>query len=295
MGGEEFVRAEVQLSVDVANLAYASSGIGSELRLVHVMRTEYEEIDAWEYLDHVNFLYYPDDGRMDDVLVMRDVTGADFASVLIDGRDALGQVETCGMAPVMQPHLVNPDFEPLAISIVSIQCAATDWTLAHEVGHNRGCAHNREDAGLPGAYSYSYGHRFDAGGGHYSTVMAYNDSQGNYTRIPYFSNPDVEYSGVPTGVVPGLVGEAHNALTHDQTAALCAAFRIERTFVEFGWTGTSDGSYVAPFASLAEALSEARDGGGVVLMNSDPAYSGVLQLPRLIMAGDSGSAVLGGN
>ena len=37
---------------------------------------------------------------------------------------------------------------------------AQAYVLAHEVGHNRGCAHNREDAGVPGAYDYAYGHRF---------------------------------------------------------------------------------------------------------------------------------------
>ena len=295
MGGWDFIRAEAQLAVDAANLTYLNSGIASTLRLVHVMATDYEEISAWEYLDHVNFLWYPDDGKMDEVLVMRDRVGADFVCMLIDGREFDGSVKTCGMAPLMQPDEINHDFEDLAISVVSVQCATANWSLSHEVGHNRGCAHNREDAGVGGAYPYAHGRRFTGTDeAWYHTVMAYGFLSGESTRIPYFSDPGIFYAGFPTGVAPGLVDEAHNVLTHGNTAVVCAGFRPERTFVQFGWAEFSNGFILFPYPDLLQAMSNSRDGGTIVIQNSDPGFTGVLEDPRSFDHDGSGSAVLGG-
>jgi len=295
MGGTAQILAEAQLSVDVANQAYGNSAIGSELRLVHVVETQYDENLAWEYLDHVNYLYYPDDGQMDELPPLRDRVGADFVSLFIDGRDALGDVYTCGIAPVMSSDRIQPWFEIQAISVISVQCASAKWSFAHEVGHNRGCAHNREDAGIDGAYPYSYGHRFDVGANGYRTVMAYDNSNGDYTRIAHFSNPDIDWAGIATGVPVGWSGEAHNAQTHNQTSALCAGFRAERTFVQFGWTDPSTGLLAAPFATIPNAVSEARDGGHIVLMNGDASLTGTLGGPHTYVTDEAGGVVLGGN
>jgi hypothetical protein len=295
MGGFDFIRAEAQLAIDAANLAYDNSIIAADLRLVHTMSTDYDENTAWDYENHLEFLWYPDDGNMDNMLVNRDLVGADFVCVFIDGRDTMGDVPVCGIAPVMQSDEVNPDFEDLALSIVSVTCATENWSLAHEVGHNRGCAHNRQDATIDGAYSYSYGRRFvGADDGWYRTVMAYDHFQGGYTRIPYFTNPDVYYAGVPTGVTPTFDGEAHNALTHDNTAPVCAGFRDERTFVMFGWTEFSDGLILTPFATIAEAVAGSRDGGTIVIQNDNASYTGTIPGARTYVHDGPQSVVLGG-
>lgn len=300
MGGWEQVRAECQLAIDSANIAYDLSDYPGELRLVHVMSTPYEESTAWDYLDHWIYLAVPDDDEMDDVLVMRDRVGADFVSLLIDGRDSLGEVRTCGIARVMQEGEVGPGFGPLAMSVVSIQCAAENWSLAHEVGHNRGCAHNREDASVLGPWSYGYGHRwFDDEGIGYRTIMSYDSApEGEpaiHTRIPYLSNPDASYFGDPVGVPIGQVGEAHNAQVHINTTTVCAQFRTERTFVLWGFSGVPNGLFLTPFPSLSEGLSASRDGGAIVLLNDNPDFTGILELPRSYHADGGDPAVLGGN
>ncbi len=247
------------------------------------------------FSDHLEYLWYPDDGHMDNMLTMRESVGADVVCVLIDGRNTMGDVPTCGIAPVMQPDAINGYFEDLALSIVSVQCATDNWSLAHEVGHNRGCAHNRQDASVNGAYTYSFGLRFvGSDEGWYRTVMAYDHFQGGYERIPYFTNPDVEYAGVPTGVPVGLEDEAHNALTHDNTASVCASFRSERTFVQFGWSEFSNGLILFPFPSIAQAVLSSRYGGSIVLQNSKPSFIGALEEPRTYLHDGTGSAVLGG-
>jgi hypothetical protein len=296
MGGWEFIRAEAQLAVDAANLTYINSGIPSYLRLVHVMATDYEEGSAWTYTNHVEYLFYPADGHMDNMLPMREAVGADFVSVLIDGRDIMGDVPTCGVAPVMGAEFIIPEFESSALSVVSVQCATDNWTLAHEVGHNRGCAHNREDVSVSGAYPYAYGNRYFGGDNiGYRTVMSYDDSEGSFIRIPHFANPDISYGGAPTGVTPGLVGESHNTLTTNNTAALCAAFRAERTFVQFGWFEFSNGLILFPYPSIAQAVFSSREGGTIVLQNSKPSFVGVMQDPRSYIHRGNGSAVLGDN
>jgi hypothetical protein len=297
MGGNDYIRAEVQLAVDVANLTYSNSEITSSLRLVHTMLTDYDEITAWEYLDHLAYLWYPSDGNMDDMLTMRESVGADFVSVFIDGRNFTGDVTTCGLGPVMQPHQINQDFEDLALSIVSVQCAASVWTLAHEVGHNRGCAHNREDASTGGAFPYAYGHRFwDDNQVGFRTVMSYDTNPaGGFERIPYFSNPEISYAGEPTGVSPGLEGEAHNALVHNNTAPACAAFRSERTFVEFNWGGLNpNGLILAPYRSISEAIWGSREGGTIAILDDNPDFVGVLEDVRGFVHEGEGSTVLGG-
>lgn len=296
MGGEDFIRAEAQLAVDVANETYANSVIHSRLRLVHIMPTDYEETTAWDYLDHIEYLWTPNDGHMDNMLPMRETVGADFVAVFIDGSDFMGDVPTCGVGFVMQPHQINQDFDHLALSIISVQCAATNWTLAHEVGHNRGCAHNREDATVDGAYPFAYGYRFwDGAFNAFRTVMAYDSEVGGFVRIPFFSNPAVSYNGEPIGVWPGEEGEAHNTLVHNNTAPACAAFRVERTFLEFGWSGDDPtGLFAAPYPSMTEALQGSREGGTVAVFNGDPGFTGTLMDVRSYVHVGAGSTVLGG-
>lgn len=298
MGGFDYIRAEAQLAVDAANLSYLNSNITSSLRLVHVMDTDYEESTAWDYEDHVEYLWYPADGRMDNVLAARESVGADFVSVLIDGRNSMGEVPTCGVAPIMQADQNNPSFQDKALSIVSVQCATGNWTLAHEVGHNRGCAHDRVNATHDGVYTYSYGLRFyydpetDFG---LRTIMAYNHPDGGYTRVPHFSNPDVDYAGHSTGIAPGLFNESHNALTQNNTSALSATWRVERTFVQFGWDDYSNGFILTPYATLADAAAVARDHGAIVLLNDNPNFTGTLAGPFEYRYEGEGSSVLGGD
>mgnify|MGYP001825315924 CR=1 FL=1 len=263
------------------------------------MGTDYSEISAYEYIDHASYLYWPDDGYLDEVLVMRDRVGADFVSLLIDGRNLSGEVRTCGIAPVMQAGQVGPQFEDLAISVCSIQCAAENHTLAHEVGHNRGCAHNREDANVLGPWSYGFGHRwFDGSGQGLRTIMSYDtppDDEEEYIRIPYFSNPDVDYFGDPIGVPIGQSGEAHNAQVHINTTEVCAQFRTERTFVLWGFSGVPNGLLLTPFPSLIEGLAASGDGGEIVLLNDNAAFTGVLDQPRSYHTDAGGTATLGGD
>ena len=69
----------------------------------------------------------------------------------------------------------------------------------------------------------SYGYRFTVGGEAYHDLMAYDDPNitGTQTTIPYYSNPDVLYQGVPTGVA----GSANAARAIRSAAPAVAKYR----------------------------------------------------------------------
>ena len=118
-------------------------------------------------------------------------------------------------------------FEESAFNVcVWDQIGAPVFTLAHEIGHNMGCLHNREDAsGSLEDYDYkafAFGKRWFLEGEGYRTIMAYNDASKSYNNsIPFFSNPSVSYLGVPTG----NSGQEDNALALTISAPYVSNFK----------------------------------------------------------------------
>lgn len=214
-GGTGAIHAEINLAVANANASYANSLVATQLNLVGTTEVSYNE--AGTYQDHLYRLTDPGDGFMDDLHTLRDQAHADMVALLVDDG------EYCGIAWLMTQN--SPAFDAWAFSITTWYCAAGNLTFPHELGHNMGCCHAAGDGGGcldGGLFSYSVGHRFFGNSGtQWRTVMAYAPG----VRIPRFSNPSVVYDGQPTGVAVGLAGEAHNALTINQTSVTVASFR----------------------------------------------------------------------
>ena len=161
----------------------------------------------------LNNLTY-NDGVIDEVHQWRDTHGADLVAMITRDNNC------CGIAWVMQG--VSTSFAPYGLSVTYSGCL-TNQTLAHELGHNRGSAHDRANAGVDGAYLYSYGLRNNPAG--WYTVMSY--SCGGCVRIDHFSNPSVLYNGVPTGVDhdEDPANSADNARSLSNTDYTVANFR----------------------------------------------------------------------
>ena len=106
-----------------------------------------------------------------------------------------------------------------------------DFLLAHELGHNFGCGHDRLNAGDLSYYHlpYNYGHHFSANDVLYATIMSY--WPGLY--VPHFSNPEISYKGVPTGVSAANEFPSDNAQTIAYWAPFVANHVQPRTFVTF--------------------------------------------------------------
>jgi hypothetical protein len=227
-GGPAAARALAQRSVDEANRAYLRSGIDTRLRLVWRGRTEYDE-SLDDHLTHLTRLRLPDDGFLDDVIAKRNDAGADVVSLFVDDGEA------AGLGYMMQQQSIA--FEPFAYSVVYWFAAANNLTLAHEIGHNQGCAHDRDHATDRPVFNDAYGWRFVGNDGRqYRTVMGYLPGQ----RIANFSNPVVLYQGQPTG----RTNKEDNAHAINATAVTVANFRPHRVHPgsvrDFDGNGTDD-------------------------------------------------------
>lgn len=193
------------------NQAYADSGMSSRLNLVGTVRTSYTE--SGNMSTDLSRLRGTNDGYMDELHALRNSYGADLVSLIED------EPQYCGIAYRMSR--LSSSFASSAFSVVHRTCATGYYSFAHEIGHNQGAHHNPANAS--GAiYPYAYGHQEPYG--KFRTVMAYNCS-GGCSRVNYFSNPDVFYSGEPTGAL----NAADNARTIDGTAATVADFRQRAT------------------------------------------------------------------
>lgn len=210
-GGPAGVEALAAAWVAEANQAYANSLITTQLNLVEVRKISYIS-SGYSGIDLYR-LETPGDGHLDQVQPLREATQADIVTMI--AQDYQG---TCGQArfAVELNGVTHPE---KAYNVVAVQCSSGGMTFAHEVGHNQGCRHEHGSDSSDGAYSYSHGHNLTGG---YRTVMSIATS---LTSIPYFSNPDVSYSGAPTGTSPYGFYPAHNALSINNVALAVSNFR----------------------------------------------------------------------
>jgi hypothetical protein len=204
--GQATLESQIQSAVAAANQAYQNSSVNISLNLVAMQEVAYTE--SSDILASINDLRRSGDGKLDKVHSLRDSVGADLVSLVVNSANA------CGVAYLMDPF-----------NVVKRSCFS-NHSLAHEIGHNQGNAHNRESASGPGAYAYSYGYRrCSSDGSGFRTVMSYSCSGAK--RVTQFSNPYVNFNGYATGIAyesdPG--NSAENVRSMNKTAATIAAFR----------------------------------------------------------------------
>ena len=209
-GGTSAIKAEIKLAIEETNQAYANSRVTQRLRLVYSGEVAYT-VGANNSID-LNRLTNKTDGYMDNVHTLRDTYRADLVS--------LWTTTGGGIAWLMST--VSTNFESHGFSVTNQQWATSNYVFAHELGHNMGAHHDRNNAGSQGAYSYSYGYNVPAK--NWRTIMSYNCS-GGCARIPHFSNPNVNYNGDPTGRPSTASDSADNARTFNNTDWTVANFR----------------------------------------------------------------------
>lgn len=156
------------------------------------------------------------DGKLDEAHSLRDSNKADLVMLLVADNDEGGR------AYMMDNKTNNAAFEKFAFGVVQWNGAVAVLNFSHEVGHNQGCAHDRENATSQGVYNYSYGYRFVCLTKTYRTIMSYQPG----IQIPYFSNPAVNFPGTcATGLAEGDPKACEEAKTINNTRKLVANFR----------------------------------------------------------------------
>ena len=219
--GQNAVDSKIALAFLEANAEFARSGIAARLRMVHSM--VYNFTESGNFDSELEALRKTDDGVMDDIHAIRDQYGADLVSLVVLHSDS----QTVGQAYLLStPWSASNNL--FGFSIILWGSFTGTNTFSHEIGHNLGCAHDRQNASGPGAYSYSYGYRFlDSTNTQWRTIMAYVPGQ----RSGYFSNPRLTSppgipGDVPLGVPADQPGESDNARTIDQSAFEVASYRL---------------------------------------------------------------------
>jgi len=201
-------------AVEAANQAYLNSQVDQQLNLVYVGETDY--VETGDMGVALSALRSPSDGVMDEVHALRETYGADLVALVNEDPNY------CGIGYVMTSE--STAFASYAFSVTASGCL-TNQTLAHELGHNQGNMHDRQNSSNAGVLPYSYGHRRCVSGDGFRTVMAYSCTGG--TRVGHFSNPAVSYNGYPTGVdyETDPANSADAARSMNLTADTLASFR----------------------------------------------------------------------
>jgi hypothetical protein len=207
--------------VEETNQTFRRSGIAHRLRLVHMEEVEYEEtgLASWDRAR----LMDPSDEIFGEYHLIRDRYAADVVFLVTE----MGI--WCGMAPEPVDDL-STEHASSAFAVVKRSCATKKYSLAHELGHIFAARHDRETEGGGGADSYGYG--FVYPDGPWRTIMAHDTScrarpgVGTCPRLGFWSNPDLQYQGVPAGIERGSEGAADNRTLLNQNGATVANFRV---------------------------------------------------------------------
>lgn len=255
-GSHDAVRAAAQLGVDVSNTIYMNSQIPLQARLVLVTEVSYNE-GSDSFATHLERLRGNGDGYMDVVHTWRDQYRADDVALFVADDDGnLCGIATCSVSAAGAFFVLDGRTNG---------CIAIGWPVfTHEWGHNQGCAHNRAVAGTCPRYSYSYGYRFTGtNGAKYITVMSYLRSNPDCTgsgydsasMIPYFSNPNITYTGVAIGRPEGDGCAADNARTVRETARPREEFYLLDIWVNFSYSGMERGTFTQPYNTVIEGVN----------------------------------------
>lgn len=220
-GGTAGMQAWINARITQMNLANDNSGVTVDINLVHQMETSYTPSESIG--TDLNRLRLLDDGYMDELHAARETYKADVVALVV----AEGNESRCGVGYLMSS--LGNWFNEFAFSVTALDypgpayCSTT--ILSHEIGHNLGNQHDRDNSVGPGVYPFSYGYQSPTAS--FRTIMAYN-CPGGCPIVNYWSNPDIDWNGEPMGIPHEghLHDSAHNSRSMDLVAYTVANFKL---------------------------------------------------------------------
>lgn len=237
---DEFFRIPdlIAQAMNLSQTVLDNSNIPITLRLVYSHRLDYKESFGEPSGDILRlFTASPTfnpwgiaDGKMDEIHDLRNQYGADLVTLFVDINDS------GGVAWVGRNRTGSPD---LGFSLNDIRVAGNSYTLMHELGHNMGNFHSRtqttQQAPITGGvFHESVGYQDLVN--NRATVMAY--TTGGLTRIPVFSNPFINWEGVPVGI-NNPIDITNASLSLRKIKDVIASYRIPKVEVPVGEVSTN--------------------------------------------------------
>ncbi len=172
-------------------MAFNNSGIEANLHLAHAAEVTFNE-EGYKYSQILKFMQNSSDGVMDNIKQLRNQYLADIM-VLIDvlqtPKGVIGSVMKNAI-----PATANMAFAALDYEYIGFVPGNSGYTFAHEVGHLFGMRHaiNQD----PRTNPFSYGHGYIQPNYYWRTIVTHPPASNLYTPvIPYYSNPNVDFSG----------------------------------------------------------------------------------------------------
>ena len=214
-GGCAQLEANIATAIAQMNQSYVESNIDIFANVTSTRLINYDDQSA-DTSSALSALRGTNDGQMDEAHVWRNEDGADLVALIYDGSG-------CGRG-------YSPAGPDTAFTVSDVSCYFGNRTLAHEIGHNQGALHDRDQHGGGTVGGYNYGYKRCANtfsDTFFRTTMSYSCPDNSAPRVGRFSNPNVNYQGVAQGIDPDQDPNngAFNARTLNESATYVAGFR----------------------------------------------------------------------
>ena len=243
-GTESAARTRMVNLVEVANQAYVNSGTGARFRVVGWRLVKAADATPQVQLDALR----RDAGAFAGTAAQRLSQGAAMTVFVAPFNAVTSKTRTCGLAYVPAARAAGlAAYRQQAPSLMfsSINdgqhgnAYCESLTLAHELGHNLGAAHDKANSSFAGVFAYSYG---KGTAGQFGTVMSYIQP-----KVALFSSPQLSCTarnapcGTPSENVVATVLQTKSTVAALGRAS-AAAVSADGSVQVAGWVLQPNGS-----------------------------------------------------
>lgn len=231
MGWGSVAQSNSQIATAITNFnnSLINSGIPNvTINLVYAGEIVY--VETGNISTDLSRFRAPADGFMDEVHTLRTTYGADLCALI-----TATPTNTCGLGYLN----TNPSnySNTSAFSVSLRNCAVSNYTLSHEMGHNMGLNHDWyvNQSTNPCSNLHGYVNQTavilgtsSASSQRWRTMMAYNDECAaagiNCPKANRWANPAVNYNSEPTGVPIGNPNPSDEAFGFARFACVVSGF-----------------------------------------------------------------------
>lgn len=212
-GGLSNINSEIGLAVAETNLSYKNSKVKHRLRLAGTMELKYQETRSSKN----DVIWIKQNKKVADE---RNKVKADLVIFIVENLNG-----SCGRAYAIQKR-VTLKFAPYAYCVVKRSCSTGYYSFGHEVAHLMGGRHDCKNDSKPTPFDFNHGYEYCKSQNRWRTVMSYDNCGSK--RIPYWSNPNVNYKSIPMGNIDTSRScKSDNSELLNRTSLTVANFRTQ--------------------------------------------------------------------